>query len=87
MTRVTRTCHACASSQFHLALRASALVNAGCRREVASILVPTGRDAGGGSTYETVRKERALYRNKLSEVRKRIAFIKKMLRGKELHAL
>ena len=37
--------------------------------------------------YETVKKERALYRNKLSEVRKRIAFIKKMLRGRELRAL
>ena len=37
--------------------------------------------------YETVKKERALYRNKLSEVRKRIAFIKKMLRGKVLRAL
>jgi hypothetical protein len=37
--------------------------------------------------YETVKKERALYRNKLSEVRKRIAFIKKVLRGKELRAL
>jgi hypothetical protein len=37
--------------------------------------------------YETVKKERALYRNKLSEVRKRIAFIKKILRGKELRAL
>jgi hypothetical protein len=37
--------------------------------------------------YETVKKDRALYRNKLSEVRKRIAFIKKILRGKELRAL
>jgi len=37
--------------------------------------------------YETAKKDRALYRNKLSEVRKRIAFIKKILRGKELHAL
>jgi len=37
--------------------------------------------------YETVKKDRALYRNKLSEVRKRIAFIKKMLRGRELRAL
>ena len=37
--------------------------------------------------YETVKKERALYRNRLSEVRKRIAFIKKILRGKELRAL
>lgn len=34
--------------------------------------------------YETVRKDRALCRNMLTEVRKRIAFIKKMLRGKEL---
>ena len=37
--------------------------------------------------YETVKKDRALYRNKLSEVRKRIALIKKILRGKELRAL
>ena len=37
--------------------------------------------------YETVKKDRALYRNKLSEVKKRIAFIKKMLRGKELRAV
>ena len=37
--------------------------------------------------YETVKKDRALYRNKLFEVRKRIAFIKKVLRGKELGAL
>ncbi len=37
--------------------------------------------------YETVKKERALYRSKLSEVRKRIAFIKKVLRGKELLAV
>ena len=37
--------------------------------------------------YETVKKERALYRNRLSEVRKRVAFLKKVLRGKELRAL
>jgi hypothetical protein len=37
--------------------------------------------------YETVKKDRALYRNKLSEVRKRIAFIKKILRGKELRII
>ena len=37
--------------------------------------------------YETVKKDRALYRNQLSEVRKRIAFIKKILRGRELRAL
>jgi len=37
--------------------------------------------------YETVKKDRALYRNKLSEVRKRIAFIRKVLRGKDLLAV
>jgi hypothetical protein len=37
--------------------------------------------------YETVKKDRALYRNKLSEVRKRMAFIKKILRGKELRII
>lgn len=37
--------------------------------------------------YETVKKDRAVYRNKLSEARKRIAFIKKLLRAKELRAL
>jgi len=37
--------------------------------------------------YETVKKERASYRKKLSEIRKRIAFIKKVLHGKELRAL
>jgi hypothetical protein len=37
--------------------------------------------------YETVKKERALYRNKLFQVRKRIAFLEKVLRGKELRAL
>ena len=37
--------------------------------------------------YETIKKDRAWYRNQLSEVRKRIAFIKKILRGKELRAL
>jgi hypothetical protein len=37
--------------------------------------------------YETVKKDRALYRNKLSEERKRIAFIKKILRGKELRII
>ncbi len=37
--------------------------------------------------YEAVRKDRALYRNKLSEVRKRIALIRKILRGKELRAV
>ncbi|MEK6742162.1 MAG: hypothetical protein AABZ15_01015 [Nitrospirota bacterium] len=34
--------------------------------------------------YDTVRKDRARYRQLLSEVKKRIAFIKKTLRGKEL---
>ena len=34
--------------------------------------------------YETVKNNRALYRNKLVGIRKRIAFIKKMLRSKEL---
>ena len=43
-----------------------------------------GRDV---QYYETVKKDRALYRNKLSEVRKRIAFLKKVLRGKELGAV
>jgi hypothetical protein len=37
--------------------------------------------------YETVKKDRALYRNHLSEIKRRIAFIKKILRGKELRAL
>ena len=37
--------------------------------------------------YDTVKKDRARYRNLLSEVRKRIAFIRKTLRGKELHAV
>ena len=37
--------------------------------------------------YDTVKKDRARFRNQLSEVKKRIAFIKKTLRGKELHAL
>jgi hypothetical protein len=37
--------------------------------------------------YETVKKDRALYRNKLSAVRKRIAFLKKVLRSRELRAL
>ena len=37
--------------------------------------------------YETVKKDRALNRSKLSEVRKRIAFIKKVLRNKELGAV
>ncbi len=37
--------------------------------------------------YEAVKKDRAIYRSKLSEVRKRIAFIKKILRVKELSAL
>jgi hypothetical protein len=37
--------------------------------------------------FEAVKKDRALYRKKLSEVRKRIAFIKKILRGKELRAV
>jgi hypothetical protein len=36
--------------------------------------------------YEAVKKDRALYRNKLSGIRKRIAFIKKILRSKELRA-
>jgi hypothetical protein len=37
--------------------------------------------------YDTVKKDRARYRNLLSEVRKRVAFIRKTLRGKELHAV
>lgn len=37
--------------------------------------------------YDTIKKDRARYRNLLSEVRKRIAFIRKTLRGKELHAV
>lgn len=36
--------------------------------------------------YETVKKDRALHRNKLAGIRKQIAFIKKMLRSKELRA-
>jgi hypothetical protein len=34
--------------------------------------------------YEAVKKDRILHRSKLAGVRKRIAFIKKMLRSKEL---
>lgn len=37
--------------------------------------------------YEAIKKDRALCRNKLSEARKRIAFIRKILGGKELRAL
>ena len=37
--------------------------------------------------YESVKKDRALYRNKLSEVRKKIAFIKMILRNRELRAV
>jgi hypothetical protein len=37
--------------------------------------------------YDTVKKDRARYRNLLSEVRKRLAFIRKTLQGKELHAV
>ena len=36
--------------------------------------------------YETIKKDRALYRNTLSGIRKRIAFIRKMLRSKEIRA-
>lgn len=36
--------------------------------------------------YDTVKNDRALLRQQLSEVKKRIAFIRKTLRGKELHA-
>jgi len=34
--------------------------------------------------YDTVKKDRARYRQQISEVKKRIAFIKKTLRGKEM---
>jgi hypothetical protein len=37
--------------------------------------------------YGEIKKDRARYRNLLSEVKKRIAFIKKTPRGKELHAV
>jgi len=37
--------------------------------------------------YDTVKKDRVRFRNLLSEVKKRIAFIKKTLRGKELRAV
>jgi len=36
--------------------------------------------------YDAVKKDRARFRNLLSEVKRRIAFIKKVLRGKELRA-
>lgn len=36
--------------------------------------------------YDTVKNDRALLRQQLSEAKKRIAFIRKTLRGKELHA-
>jgi hypothetical protein len=37
--------------------------------------------------YDDVKKDRARYRNLLSEARRRIAFIKKTLRGQELRAV
>lgn len=37
--------------------------------------------------YEAIKKDRAMYRIRLSEVRRRIAFIKKILSGKELRAI
>jgi hypothetical protein len=37
--------------------------------------------------YDAVKKDRARYRNLLLEVKRRMAFIKKTLRGKELRAL
>jgi hypothetical protein len=36
--------------------------------------------------YDAVKKDRARYRSLISEVKRRIAFIKKTLRGKELRA-
>jgi hypothetical protein len=37
--------------------------------------------------YDTVKKDRARYRSLISEVKRRIAFIKKALRGKVLRAV
>jgi hypothetical protein len=37
--------------------------------------------------YDTVKKDRARFRSLISEVKKRIAFIKKALRGKELRTI
>lgn len=37
--------------------------------------------------YDEVKKDRSRYRHLLAEVKKRIAFIKKALRGKELRAV
>ena len=37
--------------------------------------------------YDGVKEDRARYRGLLSEVRKRISFLKKILRGKELRAV
>ena len=37
--------------------------------------------------YAAVKKDRASFRNKLSELRKRIAFIRKTLRNKELRSV
>jgi hypothetical protein len=37
--------------------------------------------------YDEVKKDRARYRNLLSEAKKRISFIKKTLRGKELRVV
>jgi hypothetical protein len=37
--------------------------------------------------YDTVKKDRARYRQLQAEIKKRIAFIKKTLRGKELRAV
>ena len=37
--------------------------------------------------HDALKEDRALYRTLLSEVRKRIAFLRNILRGKELHAV
>jgi hypothetical protein len=37
--------------------------------------------------YDTVKKDRARHRNLLPEVSKRIAFLKKIQRGKEFHTV
>ena len=37
--------------------------------------------------YDAVKADRARYRTLLSEAKKRIAFLKKILRGRELHAV
>src|ERR1700686_1712546 len=45
---------------------------------------PLGKDI---KYYDDVKKDRARYRNLLSEVKRRIAFIEKTLHGQELHAV